>query len=39
MENILENGFFWGLLCIAFISIAVYLSNRTEKTNKKPAQA
>ena len=35
MENILTNGFFWGILSAVFIAVAVYISNRTEKTEEK----
>ena len=34
MENILNNGFFWGLLSIAFVVVAVYVSNRYPKTKE-----
>ena len=33
MESILTNGFFWGILGAAFVFVAVYISNRTEKAN------
>jgi len=35
MESILTNGFFWGILSVAFITVAVYISNRYPKTEKK----
>jgi len=35
MENILNNGFFWGILSAVFVAVAVYLSNRPEKTKEK----
>ena len=35
MENILNNGFFWGILSLAFVIVAVFISNRPEKTKEK----
>ena len=35
METILNNGFFWGLLAIAFAAIVGYIGNRYAKTEEK----
>jgi len=36
METILSNGFFWGFLCIALVTVVGYYSGRPEKTEEKP---
>jgi len=37
MENILSNGFFWGILGAIFAAVIGYVSNLPEKTEEKPA--
>jgi len=35
MENILNNGFFWGFLCIIFVAVVGYYNGRPPKKQAK----
>jgi len=39
MEAILNNGFFWGLLCIVFAAVVGYVGLRHENIDKKHTPA